>query len=100
MTTRYDIRFDKTYINANNDIEVFASDMAHVKSIINANAGDFKETPTLGVGANNYLLGSGVEQDIARKIIIQLRGDGYTCDRPSVTFDSNGKLTINPNVIL
>lgn len=99
MTQRYDIRIKAAYVNANNDIEIFASDMQHVKDIINANEGSFKETPSLGVGVTNYLLGSGIEQTLARKTIIQLQSDKYPCTNPIVS-TTGGKLTINPNLDL
>lgn len=94
---RYDIKFDKDYINANNDVEWFESDTKHVKDIINSNVGEWKETPSLGVGITKYLSSSGQEQTISRTVIIQLQSDLYPCNNPTISYDVNNKLTINPN---
>ena len=96
---RYDIRISKAYINANNDVEIFESDMAHVKSIINASKGSFKQSPSIGCEVLRYVNSVGRENELARNIIIQLRTDGYQSINPTVD-TTNGKLTITPNVVL
>lgn len=98
MQARYDIRFTKDYINANNDVEWFASDVAHIHSIISANPGEFKETPTLGVGIGKYLNASGIDAEIKRSVMMNLQNDGYPCDNPIIQTDVNNKLTVNPNM--
>lgn len=96
---RYDIRISKAYINANNDVDVFESDMAHVKSIINASKGSFKQSPSLGCEVFRYVNSVGRENELARNITLQLRFDGYESVNPTVD-STNGKLTITPNVVL
>ena len=100
MTARKDIRVDKSYINANNDIEMFTSDTRHIRNIINATPNSYKENPMMGVSINNYLNSQGIENEIKRKMMIELQGDKYQCDNPIVEFDPSGKLTINPNIEL
>ncbi len=100
MEPRYDIRIDKAYINANNDFEWFASDMAHIKSLINASPGAYKENPTMGVGIKNYINSVGAQKEVARQVTIQLESDGYDCKNPTITYSADGTLTINPNITL
>ncbi len=100
MEARYDIRINKDYINANNDFEWFASDMDHIKSIINASPGAYKETPTLGVGIRNFINSTGAQNEVSRQVTIQLESDGYNCKNPSVSYSPDGQLTINPNITL
>ena len=42
---RTDIQVDADYINAQNDLRVFDSDMQHIEDTINANPGEWKEHP-------------------------------------------------------
>jgi len=100
MQPRYDIRLNKAYINSHNDIEWFASDVQHIKDIMSANVGQYKENPTMGIGIKNYLNSSGMEDELTRKTIIQMQGDLYPCDNPIVTYVQPGKLTVNPNIEL
>jgi predicted metal-binding protein len=97
---RYDIRIDTAYINANNDIEWFVSDMAHIQDAIEASPGQWKEHPTDGVAIVNYLNSAGQEQTVARKVIIELQKDLYQCNNPLVTYTSDGTLNVNPNIEL
>lgn len=100
MEPRYDIRIEADYINANNDIEWFASDKQHIEDTINASPGEWKEFPADGVGIRNYLNSVGQEAAIARKIIIQLQSDLYQCNKPDVSYAQDGILTIYPNAEL
>jgi hypothetical protein len=83
----------------NGDFKIGPSDEQHIEDIISAYLGWWKEFPSVGVGIKQYQAGSGVEQTIEREIKLQLKADGYTVDRPSVEFDSSGRLVINPNAI-
>lgn len=100
MTPRYDIRLTKAYMNANNDIEWFASDVQHIEDTINSNAGEWKENPLDGVGIKNYLSSAGQQATVARKVMLELQKDLYVCDNPIVKYDASGKLTIDPNITL
>lgn len=97
MDKRTDIRIDPDYVNANNDIAFYESDKDHVQDTIQATPGSYKEHPGDGVNALAYLGSSGQETTIARKIIVQLRSDGYTVQSPEVSYAPDGTLTINPN---
>jgi hypothetical protein len=98
METRYDIKIEKTFVNTNNDIEWFASDIIHIEDTIQTTPGSYKENPEDGVAVANYLSSSGQEAIVGRKVILELQKDLYQCDSPIVTYDSSGKLTINPNI--
>ncbi len=100
MTPRYDIRISKDFINAHNDFEWFASDMQHIKDIVNASPGAYKESPSMGVGIRNYVNSVGYEKEIAREVTIQLEADGYSCRNPKVAYSPEGQLTVNPNIEL
>lgn len=98
MKQRYDIRLSNAFINANNDVEWFASDMQHVEDIIQSSPGSYKENPSMGVAINNFLNSSGAEVEVKRKVMIELQGDLYQCNNPLVSYDQEGTLTINPNL--
>jgi len=100
MENRIDIKLDDNdLLILNDDLVLVDSDDQHVTDTINAAPGWWKETPTEGVGIMKYLKGKGNSQDISRAIQINLKSDGYD-SRPDISFDTNGKLTINPNVKL
>lgn len=100
MEARRDIKIEKSFINANNDFEWFDSDQTHIKNIIQSTAGAYKESPTMGVSINNYLNSSSSQNEVSRKVIIELNADLYQCNNPIVTYSQDGTLTIDPNVII
>lgn len=100
MEARYDIRVEKDYINANNDVEWFQSDIRHQRDSIELKPGECKEFPSDGVNISKYMSSSGQEDTISRSIILELTSDGYYCKQPKVSFDTNGKLIIDPNATL
>ena len=95
---RYDIRFDKTYMNAHNDAEWYQSDTTHVKRIIQASPNAYKETPTMGVNIETYRNAQAVESELRRSVMLNLQADQYECYNPIVTQDSSGNLTIDTNL--
>lgn len=97
---RHDIKVESDYINANNDVEWFESDIIHIEDTINSNSGEWKEHPQDGVAIGNFLNSSGQENVIKRKAIIQLKSDLYECNNPIVNYANDGTLTINPNIEL
>ena len=98
MNERYDIRLNKAYMNANNDIEWIISDIQHIEDTIEAMPGEWKQDPTSGVGVGMFLNSSGIETTIARKVMIELQKDLYRCNNPTVSYTSDGKVNINPNL--
>lgn len=98
MADRYDIRLTTAYINANNDIEWYISDNHHIKSIISAHKGEYKETPTLGVGISSYVGATTSTDDLKRDVMLNLQSDNYRCDNPLITLDYSGNLKIDPNL--
>lgn len=98
-------RFDLQYNDAglvvdNNDVVWGLSDTQHVEDTINASPGWWKENFADGVGIRNYLNSSGQEQVLTRNIKLQLESDLYTVVNPQVSFDSAGKLIVQPNATI
>ena len=60
---RYDLRLSKDFINANNDAEWYPSDADHMRKIILASPGSYKENPQIGVGIMNYMNSAGQEDE-------------------------------------
>ena len=99
MENRIDIQLDDNdLLILNDDLVLVESDDQHIADTINAAPGWWKETPTEGVGIMKYLKGKN-SQELSRAIQINLKADGYD-SRPVISFNTNGKLTIDPNVKL
>lgn len=81
----------------NNDIVWGASDEQHIQDNINAFPGWWKENFSDGVGVRSFLNSSGQAQILARLIKLNLTSDLYQVDNPTVQFQPNGQLFINPN---
>ena len=81
------------------DFKIDFSDQQHIQDIIEASQGEYKEFPALGVGIEAYLNSAGTEQTIERSVKLQLQSDGYSVSGASVSFDQNGKLTVEPKAI-
>lgn len=63
----------------NGDFVVGESDEQHVQHIIQAQKGDYKEFPSLGVDPIRYLKGGPrASADLQREITVQLEADGYS----------------------
>ena len=98
MAVRYDIQLNNNdAIINNNDLVFGESDTQHIADTINSCPGWWKENPTDGVAIMGFLKLKGNGQEVARKTKIHLQIDGYN-SRPIITFDSNGKLNLDPNV--
>lgn len=97
---RHDIKVEADYINANNDLEWYESDIQHMKDTINATKGSYKENPQDGVGIMNYANSSTDSATIAREVIIELKKDLYQCNNPTVTYSQDGTVTVYPNVTI
>ena len=99
MENRIDIKLDDNdLLILNDDLVLVESDDQHIADTINAAPGWWIETPTEGVGIMKYLKGKN-SQELSRAIQINLKADGYD-SRPVISFNTNGKLTIDPNVKL
>lgn len=75
----------------NGDFLTGENDNNLIKYIVNANKGEFKESPSFGVGINLQLNGNKNVQEIERDIINELVSDVFT--NPDVDMDEF------PNVI-
>lgn len=80
-----------------NDFIIAASDNQHQADIISSSAGEWKQYPSMGVGANNYLNSDGKVSQLSQSIILQLQADGYSASKPTISFDAAGNLQIVPN---
>lgn len=100
MASRIDILLNNNdIVVSNNDIYLTESDSQHIIDTINAFAGWWKENFSHGVGIVSYYKGSGIEQKLSKAIKLNLKADGYDCS-PKVSFNSSGKLVVDPNVKL
>jgi hypothetical protein len=100
MDSRKDIKVEADFINANNDVQWYDSDVDHIQDTIECSRGSYKENPLDGVAIDTYLNSSGQDQILAREIIVQLKSDLYIVDKPEITFGADGKLTVNPNATI
>ena|ERR1022692_3067775 len=60
----------------NGDFKVDESTLQHQQLLLLANKGEIKQSPTDGVGINNYLLEDGGVDDLKHVIQEQFEGDG------------------------
>jgi hypothetical protein len=59
-------------------LDVGNTDEQDAVIIINAQPGQFREHPTLGVGIINYSASSGSSADLKRQMLVQLEANGFT----------------------
>lgn len=99
MASSYDLKIlNNDFVFQSGDFVIDVSDQQHVADTINAFPGWWKENPPDGVAVYQYLNSSGKEQEVARKIKLQLTADGYLVSNPDV-INQNGLMLINPNAI-
>ena len=76
---------DELFIDPNTgDFLAADSDTQHVKDLIFSFVGWYKESPTLGVGAQKYVNSSGSLQKLKSRIQIALKADGYKAQKITV----------------
>lgn len=93
MREEYDIM-----LNADYDLAFAGGDFAlcenlnqQVACLLEANAGDFRQSPNTGVGLHSFLLDEGTDE-LNRKIRLELKKDGLQVER--LEFKNTG-LTID-----
>lgn len=79
----------------NGDFVVGNSDIQDAILIVNAFTGDWKNSPTTGVGLGNYLGSSGQKSIIRQSIIQQLQREGFINIEVTVTDNNNGMYEYN-----
>ena len=84
---------------SNGDFVICESDEQHMMDSFTAFPGWWKQNPLDGIGINQFQNATGIEQDLQRKIDMELSADGYQTSGSIVAFDVNGKLNVNPNAI-
>ena len=100
MALNYDITLNNNDLYfQNGDMVISQSDNQHIQDNLYAFPGWWKQYPLDGVGLYSYLNGSGIEQELQRRIDLELAQDGYQTFGSVVYFDSAGVLQINPNVL-
>lgn len=86
MTT--DILFDDNDVIVKDGDFFFAdSDQQHIKHIMIADKGQFRQWPLIGVGIRRQMNGSINKTDLKQNIRVQLRSDNFTVKRVDVTSD-------------
>ncbi|MBR4137840.1 MAG: hypothetical protein IKU05_05455 [Bacteroidales bacterium] len=75
----------------NGDLAIGDSDEQNALLILDAEKGEYKEYPQVGVGLRKYLKSTGREREIRREIAVQLGLDGY--DNANIETD-NGTIKI------
>lgn len=80
----------------NGDLGVSFSDPYHIRDIIQTFQGNWKESPTCGVGIFSYLGSNGKEAELTALIQAQLTQDGFiNTTQVSATQDFNGQFKVN-----
>lgn len=75
----------------NGDLAIGDSDEQNAQLILDAEKGEYKEHPQVGVGLHKYLKSTGREREMRREIAVQLELDGY--DNANIETD-NGTIKI------
>ena len=89
---RTDILYTDDLQITNGDFEIGESDQQHIRHILEAMQGSYKQKPLLGVGIREYL-NSPMDGELRRLIQLQLQADGYS----AVNITSDGQ---NVNIYL
>lgn len=76
----------------NGDLAIGDSDEQNAQLILDAEKGEYKEYPQVGVGLRKYLKSTGREREMRREIAVQLELDGYA--NASIETD-NGTIKID-----
>lgn len=71
---------------ANNDLQIGYSDLQHQEHILIAQKGNFKESPDVGVGVENFINDSDID-GLLSEVRAQFEKDGMTVTR--VDYDEN-----------
>jgi hypothetical protein len=101
MDKRFDIGLNNNdmIIDPQNggDFTLVESDEQHIIDTINALPNWWKENPSDGVGILTYIKSTNKQQLLAKNIKLQLQSDGYN-SQPIVSYNSDKKLNVDPNV--
>jgi phage baseplate assembly protein W len=78
------------------DFDIGTSDQQHIEDILVASKGDYKQSPIIGVGLNDYInapLTRQVKTTLEKEIRLQLQSDGF--DIETIKVQDNGNLNID-----
>ena len=84
-----------TLLIRNNDFVIGDSDSQNINDVLQAEKGEFKRTPQLGVGATNFINSPTDIQNIKSVVQLNLELDGFTVQEVIVEQTTDG-LTIIP----
>lgn len=95
MTTHdFQINFDDGDLRiANGDFVIGDSDQQHIRHVVQAQRGQFYESPTIGVGIVDEINSSITIQNLKNRIKTNLRLDNYETD--AVFVDDEFRITID-----
>ncbi len=97
MAASFDLKLkDNDLVIEGGDFIISESDSQHIEDTINAFPGWWKQHQKDGVGIFAYLNSSGRQQELARKIKLELQSDGYNVERPIIDISQDG-IKVNPN---
>ena len=85
---------DNDFVYENGSMKVGFSDFQLFEAIIYSKKGEFKETPLLGVGIEDYLNSNVSEQEINNVISTALKTDGATIKAILASQNTNGTFDI------
>lgn len=85
---------DNNFIYENGSMKIGFSDFQLFETIIYSKKGEFKETPLLGVGIEDYLNSNVSDQEINTIIATALKNDGATIKTILAKQSTNGTFDI------
>ena len=85
---------DNDFVYENGSMKVGFSDFQLFEAIIYSKKGEFKETPLLGVGIEDYLNSNVSQQEINNVISTALKTDGATIKAILATQNTNGTFDV------
>jgi len=85
---------DNDFVYENGSMKVDFSDFQLFQVVIYSKKGEFKESPLLGVGIEDYLNSNVSEQEINNVISTALKNDGATIKAILATQNTNGTFDI------
>jgi len=68
---------NRTLLIRNGDLVIGDSDAQNINDIMEAEKGEFKRTPEIGVGSNNFINGTRDSQNIKTITTLNLQLDGF-----------------------
>lgn len=87
---------DSSFKTKSNDLVVGNCDGQNINDILNANKGDYKMNPQVGVNAISFSNGSTSPVNVKAQVKLQLQLDGFNVSDVMVKTEANGTINIIP----